>query len=97
MEELEEGVKELKGIATNPIGRATMSISLGPLELPETKPKKQGAYMYICSTSIYVLEDCLVLLQWERMRLILWKLDASVGRDAGEGKERMGKIGRAHV
>jgi hypothetical protein len=45
MEELEEGVKELKGIATNPIGRATMSISLGPLELPETKPKKQGTYM----------------------------------------------------
>ena len=68
-----------------------MSTDPDSSEFPETKPKKQGAYMYICSTSIYVLEDCLVLLQWERMRLILWKLDASVGRDAGEGKERMGR------
>ena len=31
----------------------------------------------------YVTEDCLVWPQWERMCLILWKLDARGKRDAG--------------
>jgi len=38
MEELEEGLKGLKGIAT-PTGRTTVSTNLDPSELPENKPK----------------------------------------------------------
>ena len=38
MQQLEEGLKELKGIAI-PIGRATLTTNLDPSELPETKSK----------------------------------------------------------
>jgi hypothetical protein len=37
MEELEEGLKELKG-DDHTVGRTTMSTNLDPWELPETEP-----------------------------------------------------------
>jgi hypothetical protein len=37
MEELEKGLKELKGFATNPIGRMTISTNQNP-RAPGTKP-----------------------------------------------------------
>lgn len=40
-----------------------------------------------------VAEDFLVWPQWEKMHLILWKLDASGKRDAGESEVRVGEWG----
>ena len=39
MEELAEGLKELKGIDCNPIERTTVSTNPDPSELPETNLK----------------------------------------------------------
>jgi hypothetical protein len=55
----------------NPIDRTTLSTNPDPLDTPETKQT-----VYVCwsvALSTYVLEDCLVWPQWERMCLI-WEI-----------------------
>ena len=41
---------------------------------------------WLVSPGTCVAEDCLVWPQWERMGLILWKLDAPGKGDAGGGE-----------
>ena len=61
----------------NPIGRPTLSTNLDPQELPETKPPiRDHTWAGLRSPGTYVAEDCLVWPQWERMCLILERLDA---------------------
>jgi hypothetical protein len=45
----------------------------------------------------HVAEDCLVWPQWERMHLILWKVDTPGKRDAGGVKVEMGGCKRSNL
>jgi hypothetical protein len=74
MEELGEGLKELKGNC-NPIGRKTVSTN-PDLQSSQRLSQNQGTCMgWSVPLGTYVAEDCLVQSQWEKMHSILWKLD----------------------
>ena len=59
MEELGEGLKELKGeVLLNPIGIPTMSTNLNLWELPESKTPTKEHNMYLSEApGTYVAED----------------------------------------
>ena len=57
----------------NPTGRPTESTNLGPWELSQTEPPTK---QYPLAPGTYIAENWLVLSQWERICLILQRLEA---------------------
>jgi hypothetical protein len=65
-----------------PIGRSEVSTNLDPRELPETEPPmRQHTRAGLRATGTYVAEDCLVWLQWEKVHLILKRLETPGKRE----------------
>jgi hypothetical protein len=63
-----------------------MSTNLDPWEFPETEPPtKEHTWAGPSSPFPYVAEGCLVWPQWERMNLILQRLDEPGWGDMGGG------------
>jgi hypothetical protein len=84
MEEVGEGLKELKGVATH---RRNNSINeLDPSELPGTKLPIRVYMGQSMASAIYVAKDGLIWHQWEGRCLVLWRLDAPEKGDAREGR-----------
>jgi hypothetical protein len=75
IEELEKGLKELKGFATH---RKNNINQPDPTELPETKPPTRVHMEGPMAPATHVAEDSLVRHQWEDRPLVLGRLDASV-------------------
>jgi hypothetical protein len=83
MEELGEGLKELKGIAT-PYEEQQYQLTR---KLPGTKsPTKEHTWAGLWLPATYVAEDCLIWPQWEGMCLFLFRLEAPGKENAREVK-----------
>ena len=84
MEELEEGLKELKGIV---IPQKKKKTTVSTNRTPENywglnhQPKSIHGPLH-GSRETYLVEDCLFWHQWEGRSLDLWRLDAPKKGDA---------------
>ena len=78
-----ERIEEAEG-ERDPIGRPSVSTNVDPRELPETEPPTRQ-HTKVAQGTQYIYEDCLVWLQWEKMHLILERLET----------QRRGNPGRA--
>ena len=84
IEEQGKGLKELNGDG-NPIGISIISTNLDPSKLPETVTNQRAYMGWSMALGTYVAENCFVWPQWERMCLILWRLDTPGKEDARKG------------
>ena len=80
-------MKKLKGRATPKEDQ--QSRLRDPRELLETKPPTRSIHGLVHGPGTYLAENCLIWLQWEKMRLILKRLEAL-------GKGRPGVGGGEH-
>jgi hypothetical protein len=78
-QELYGRVRERIGVPQgdgNPRGRPTVSTNLDPWELPNTEPNQKANMGWSNVLSTYLAEGYHVWAQWERMSLILLRLDS---------------------
>jgi hypothetical protein len=85
-----ERIKGAKEYA-NSIGRPTVSTNPDPSELQETMaPTKEHTCAALWPPGTYVKENCFVWPHWERVHLILQRLDTPGKGDAGGPRWRCG-------